>query len=255
MSENKYLDSSGLIRLVANLINKFPTKTEIDTQIAELQSSIDSIDDAVDNIESGEIIVKEAEHAVSADSATNAVNAVNAENAKNSENAEKADYATEAGNANYATNAGTAANATSATFATQDASGNVITSTYETKTDAASKLAEAKKYTDEEIADVNEIIDTKADIADFNESIIGLSVNGTTVTYVKGDGSVHSFETQDTDTTYSLGTDETTGLTKLYATIGSSEDGTMTQKAIKTELDKKVGVTIDGSQNTLVFTK
>lgn len=87
----------------------------------------------------------------------------------------------------------------------------------------------------------------------YNESIIALSVNGTTVTYVKGDGSTHSFETQDTNTTYSLGTDEVTGLTKLYATTGSAEDGTMTQKAIKTELDKKVGVSIDEASNTLIF--
>jgi hypothetical protein len=88
----------------------------------------------------------------------------------------------------------------------------------------------------------------------YNESIIGLSVDGQVITYIKGDGSVHTFVTQDTDTTYSLGTDETTGLTKLYATTGSAEDGTMTQKAIKTELDKKVGVSIDESQNTLIFT-
>lgn len=87
-----------------------------------------------------------------------------------------------------------------------------------------------------------------------NESIIGLSVDGTTVTYIKGDGTSHTFETQDTDTTYSLATDSVTGLTKLYATTGSAEDGTMTQKAIKTELDKKVGVSIDDSQNALVFT-
>ena len=88
----------------------------------------------------------------------------------------------------------------------------------------------------------------------YDETIIGLSVNGTTVTYIKGDGSVHTFETQDTNTTYSLGTDEKTGLTKLYATMGSAEDGTMTQKAIQTELNKKVGVTIDGANNMLIFT-
>ena len=88
--------------------------------------------------------------------------------------------------------------------------------------------------------------------ANYDESIIGLSVSGTTVTYIKGDGSVHTFETQDTNTTYSLGTDQETGLTKLYATMGSAEDGTMTQKAIKTELDKKVGVRLNN--NTLVFT-
>lgn len=104
-----------------------------------------------------------------------------------------------------------------------------------------------------EINDVTGLSNTLASItADYNETIIGLSVEGQTVTYIKGDGSVHSFETQDTNTTYSLGTDEVTGLTKLYATIGSAEDGTMTQKAIKTELDKKVGVTTSGE--TLVFT-
>ena len=86
----------------------------------------------------------------------------------------------------------------------------------------------------------------------YNESIIGLSVDGLTVTYIKGDGSTHSFQTQDTNTTYSLATDEVTGLTKLYATIGSAEDGTMTQQAITTELNKKVGVSID--KETLVFT-
>lgn len=88
----------------------------------------------------------------------------------------------------------------------------------------------------------------------YNESIIGLSVDGTTVTYIKGDGSTHSFETQDTNTTYSLGTDSVTGLTKLYATVGNAEDGTMTQKAIKTELDKKVGILMVDSNHTLIFT-
>lgn len=95
----------------------------------------------------------------------------------------------------------------------------------------------------------------KQDISDnYNKSIIGLSVDGQVVTYIKGDGSEHSFITQDTNTTYSLGTDTVTGLTKLYATVGSAEDGTMTQKAIKTELDKKIGVKIDESQHALVFT-
>lgn len=89
---------------------------------------------------------------------------------------------------------------------------------------------------------------------DYNETIIGLSVDGTTVTYIKGDGSVHCFETQDTNTTYSLATDDVTGLTRLYATTGNNTDGTMTQKAIKTELDKKVGVTIDATQGALIFT-
>ena len=89
----------------------------------------------------------------------------------------------------------------------------------------------------------------------YSETIIGLSVDGTTVTYIKGDGSKHTFETQDTNTTYSLGTDTETGRTKLYATTGAAEDGTMTQKAIKTELDKKVGVEVNSATNTLIFTK
>ena len=49
------------------------------------------------------------------------------------------------GNAKTATSADTA---TTATKATQDASGNVITSTYETKANATSKLTEAKTYAD-----------------------------------------------------------------------------------------------------------
>lgn len=102
------------------------------------------------------------------------------------------------------------------------------------------------------IGDGVSLIDSLPFATDYNETIISLSVDGTTVTYIKGDGSVHSFETQDTDTTYSLATDEVTGLTKLYATVGNNTDGTMTQKAIKTELDKKVGVMI--SADSLVFT-
>lgn len=119
--------------------------------------------------------------------------------------------------------------------------------------DALAQKAESKHA--HEMSDITDLSDAfDAITANYNESIIGLSVDGTTVTYIKGDGSVHTFETQDTNTTYSLGTDTTTGLTKLYATIGNAEDGTMTQKAIKTELDKKVGVTIDNAQNTLIFT-
>ena len=107
---------------------------------------------------------------------------------------------------------------------------------------------------DQAIESINSTLDeVQSDVStNYNESIISLSVDGQTVTYIKGDGSTHSFTTQDTDTTYSLGTDQVTGLTKLYATTGSAEDGTMTQRAIKTELDKKVGVSIQN--DTLIFT-
>ena len=91
---------------------------------------------------------------------------------------------------------------------------------------------------------VYEFVEDEA-LAVYNKSVIALSVDGTTVTYVTGDGKSHTFQTQDTNTTYSLGTDSETGLTKLYATTGSAEDGTMTQKAISDELSKKVGVTIE----------
>ena len=89
--------------------------------------------------------------------------------------------------------------------------------------------------------------------ADPKENIIALVVDGTTVTYTKADGTTGSFETQDNDTTYQLATDEITGLTRLYSTAGNAEDGTMTQKAIKTELDKKVGVTMNENLNQLIF--
>lgn len=55
------------------------------------------------------------------------------------------------GNAKTATSATSAG---SATKATQDASGNIITATYETKNDAAEKLADAKGYTDTAISNL-----------------------------------------------------------------------------------------------------
>lgn len=67
----------------------------------------------------------------------------------------------------------------SATKATQDGDGKVISSTYETKTDATAKLTEAKAYTDQEItALVNgapELLDTIGELAEAiteNEEIL-----------------------------------------------------------------------------------
>lgn len=123
-------------------------------------------------------------------------------------------------------------------------------------TDLPTEKSEGTFYVTEDTGGLYvDISGTERVRVNYNETIIGLSIDGKTVTYIKGDGSVHTFETQDTNTTYSLATDEKTGLTKLYATTGSAEDGTMTQKAIKTELDKKVGVEVNASTNTLVFTK
>jgi hypothetical protein len=70
--------------------------------------------------------------------------------------------------------------------------------------------------------------------------IKSVSVSGQTVTFTKGDNSTFSISTQDSNTTYATGTTAVAGLTKLYGTTGTNEDGTMTQKAIKSALDGKL---------------
>lgn len=112
------------------------------------------------------------------------------------------------------------------------------------------ELSSMKTELSSSISNVSQKVETN-----WNDTIISLSVQGRTVTYIKGDGTSHSFETQDTNTEYFLATDKVTGLTKLYSTTGNAEDGTMTQKAITEELNKKVGVEIDENLNRLIFTK
>ena len=75
----------------------------------EVESKVSTINIAIDSIINGTTVVGEANHATNSDNATNAINA------------EKT---------------------------MQDASGNIITDTYETKSDASDKLAEAKSYAD-----------------------------------------------------------------------------------------------------------
>lgn len=101
--------------------DRYYTESEIDQKLSTVNTNIN-------NITSGSTPVKEAEHAESADTATNATNA------------------------NHATSADSATSATSATKATQDGNGKVISSTYETKTDATAKLNEAKSYTDTKVS-------------------------------------------------------------------------------------------------------
>ena len=108
-SAKKYAD--GLVSGGHNHDDRYYTETEIDTKLSGINTSIT-------NITNGTVTVKEAEHAGSADEAT------------------------------HATTADSATSATSATKATQDGNGKVIVDTYETKTDASAKLAEAKAYTD-----------------------------------------------------------------------------------------------------------
>jgi hypothetical protein len=95
---------------------------------------------------------------------------------------------------------------------------------------------------------------------DESESIIALSVEpspdgkGNNLTYIKASGVKNTIFLPDKNTTYSLGTDTETGLTKIYATTGNAEDGTMSQRAITTELRKKVSVSVDETNKSLVFT-
>lgn len=116
-----------------------------------LQSAKDYTDEKLSAITSGNTEVAkaaEATHAVSADTATNATNA------------------------------------NAATKATQDANGNVIDTTYETKSDASAKLQEAKNYADTAAATVKndllngagEAYDTLKELADLindNQDAIG----------------------------------------------------------------------------------
>ena len=94
---------------------------------------------------------------------------------------------------------------------------------------------------------------------DESESIIALSVEpspdgkGNHLTYIKANGSMKTIFLPDQNTTYSLGTDEVTGLTKIYATTGDAIDGTMSQRAITTELRKKVSVAVDENKKSLIF--
>lgn len=129
--------------------------TGLTTYDEQIKSYIDAGDAATSTkLTDGTITVKEAQHAASADSATNATNATNA---------------------NHATTAD------SATKATQDGNGKVISSTYETKTDAAAKLTEAKEYASEQcqeiVNDFGQILyrmyNNGADI-DENESLLSI---------------------------------------------------------------------------------
>ena len=50
-------------------------------------------------------------------------------------------------------------------------------------------------------------------------------------------------------------TEEKAGITKLYQTIGNNSDGAMSQKAIADELDNKVEISLNVSEELLIFTQ
>ena len=84
-----------------------------------------------------------------------------------------------------------AEHAATADSATQDASGNVITTTYETKSDATSKLNAAKAYTDSEIAEwVGD--ETVADQINTALSTVVSAENGQYAVTTTGDGSAYA---------------------------------------------------------------
>lgn len=118
---------------------------------AEMDSKLDTVNASISNITSGSVSVAKADEAVRAISA------------------DEAAHATSADNANVANNAAQA---------TKDASGNVITDTYETKADSQAKLDSAKSYTTTEI---NKLSDTVAfiDTTD-NESVSEMTYSLTT---------------------------------------------------------------------------
>ena len=136
MAEKKYVGAEALIRLVAQLKTGFASMVHkhkikdiedyvVDVALsdtstnpvenkaikAEFQAITNILTSKADvsDLTNGSFVVKNAEHAGTTDFAANAENAIKA---------------------------------------TQDASGNIITGTYETKTDASAKLEEAKSYAD-----------------------------------------------------------------------------------------------------------
>lgn len=164
MAENtkKYLDENGLIRFLANIIDKFSSKDHehvladvtdvtatakevnvldgitattaelnyMDGVTSNVQSQIDSLSSTKANktdLTSGTVTVKEAEHATSADTATKADTATNADHAETADSATKADTATNATNAEHAETADEATHATSADSATTAATSTKAT--------------------------------------------------------------------------------------------------------------------------------
>jgi hypothetical protein len=84
----------------------------------------------------------------------------------------------------------------------------------------------------------------------YSKAVIAMSIEDNIITYYTVDGQKHTMEIEE----YPLGTPTIEGLTKLYATTGQATDGTMTQKAITDELNKKLSeATI--TNGTLIITR
>lgn len=161
----------------------------------------------------------------------------------------------------YATSAGSA---TSSTKATQDADGNVIVDTYETKSDASAKLTEAKDYTDTEVAKkantshthaIADVTNLQTTIDTINDEIDGsvksLSVSGRTITYTKNDGTTGVITTQDTNTDTKV-TQTVTTTDAEYPLLASA---TANRTATATEASRFAsGVTLNPADKSITAT-
>lgn len=179
-----------------------------------------------------------------------------------------------------------AGNAATATKATEDASGNVITTTYATKTELAGKqdkltidsalntgstnpvqnMVVAKALNEKQAAlgytpenSANKVTTATGLTASSTDTqypsakLVYTAVNGKqdklTTSNIKGSNGVSVGISNGvitvTGTTYSTGTEDKSGLTKLYPEIGVNTDGTMTQSAIKAALGTKQNTIAD----------
>ena len=77
----------------------------------------------------------------------------------------------------------------------------------------------------------------------FNKGITGLSVNGRTITYTKGDGTTGTITTQDTNTTYGVATTSTNGL------MSSSDKTKLNGIASGAEVNQNAFSTVELYQN------
>ena len=89
--------------------------------------------------------------------------------------------------------------------------------------------------------------------AQFTTEIIGSELK----LYIDNKGGIYYFAEENfvpINGTVTAASPQTAGIMKLYSTIGSNEDGTMTQKAITDELDDKVEVALNIDEELLIFT-
>lgn len=228
-----------------------------------------TVDNATNASEASHAV--EADHAEEADHALNAddaLRAVDAQNAQNANHADEADHAVNADLATKATEADSAKQAekTIGTLTIGDTTPvefngssnkevpDASTTEYGvTKLSSVSSESESLAATPKLVKDTADAILADFEI-DYNKSVISMQVDGNIITYETADGEKHQIINEDSGTSFSIGVSEFPGLTKLYATTGIWEDGSLTVKAVSEELDKKVNYDdIVITNNTLMF--